>query len=144
MPRKCSVCFSPYRNEVDALLRGGKSCAETARLSGFSDDVIERHARNHLHEKAPVASPEQTQFADLWREIERLSEIAGDRGDVKAAVSLVQQKLKLLELQRSAPQTPADGKLVAVGSIPWFDSIIQWQQEHLGQEQKQERDRAVN
>jgi hypothetical protein len=144
MPRRCSVCFSPWRNEVDALLRGGRSCAETGRLAGFSDDAIERHARNHLREKDSVASPERTEFADLWRKIERLSDIAADRGDVKAAVALVQQKLKLIELQRSAPPTIAEGKLVAVGTVAWFDSIIEWHDEHMGHEQERVGNSVAN
>ena len=46
MPRNCTVCLHPQRQEIEADLRAGLSCRAIAQKYAISKDAASRHCRH--------------------------------------------------------------------------------------------------
>lgn len=50
MPRLCTICCHPQREEIDlALARHAEGYRGIARRYGVDDNALQRHERSHLH-----------------------------------------------------------------------------------------------
>jgi len=56
MPRRCPICDSPHRADIDQRIRLGESIRTLADAYGFEYHVLYHHARNHLGRDAPDLS----------------------------------------------------------------------------------------
>lgn len=124
MSRQCTVCSSPIREEIDLMLFGGKSCAETARASGVSVDAIARHAKNHLRH-SQLNGGAVSGLQQLQAECDALASAAGN--DVRAQIMILREKLRLLELSSRAhvqQSVMGEGEFVRVGSVEFYDAIV--------------------
>jgi hypothetical protein len=92
MPKKCSVCLDPVTAEqIDERLRAGEPQSEIALSTGFSADVIFRHARH-----ATAAQPKPLdQLRALAGKIEKLLDAAALSGDVRTASESAAQLARL-------------------------------------------------
>ena len=56
MPRRCTICTHPQREEIDRLIiEGKKPYTEIARLFGVHESAIRRHKKVHLAPKLKKA-----------------------------------------------------------------------------------------
>jgi hypothetical protein len=76
MPRVCTICSHPQKQEIDRAIIGGQSCREIGALFGVSPDAIQRHRTDHLPDKLVKAhDAEEVLSADaLLAEMDRLRE----------------------------------------------------------------------
>jgi hypothetical protein len=105
--RRCTVCASKHRHQIEVALAHGVSRRALARRFGLSDDAIGRHARDHVSAqvKAAILTASQPTAVDLdalkasesagllnqiVHQRARLAMCAGmcvDYGDPRAAIS---------------------------------------------------------
>jgi len=88
MPRKCSVCVHPKRNEIDEKIVARESYRAIARQYGLSKDAVSRHAENHL----PVTLSKSQEASDVAHADDLLGQVQG----------LKDKALKLLEAAEKA------------------------------------------
>ena len=48
MPRNCTVCLHPQRQEIEADLQAGLSYRDVARRYSISKDAVSRHRASHV------------------------------------------------------------------------------------------------
>ena len=48
MPKTCSICQHPERQDIEASLRAGTSYRDTARRYNLSKDSLSRHRAKHM------------------------------------------------------------------------------------------------
>lgn len=78
MPRRCLVCTSEHRAEIDAKLVAGMTFAELSRQYGMGRDSLRAHRNNHLKELLQQAK-EREQAAHAAVQEQFAAEVA--RGD---------------------------------------------------------------
>ena len=72
MPRNCTVCRHPQRQEIEADLRAGLSYRDIARRHNISKDVVSRH-RAHVTLDATPALAGVTRIMELLDNAETAS-----------------------------------------------------------------------
>src|SRR3712207_9203457 len=55
MPRSCTLCEHPRREEIDRALVGDSSNLSVSSLFGVSESAVRRHKANHLPAKLVMA-----------------------------------------------------------------------------------------
>ncbi len=108
MPRSCTVCTHPKREEIDRALVGGESAAEIAgRYRTVGERAVRRHRSNHLPaelvmaEKAAEVAEADTllgQVGDLQRRALDILGKAEEAGELKTALSAIREARGNLEL----------------------------------------------
>jgi hypothetical protein len=109
MPRRCSVCTHPDRENIDEALVGATAIsAISAKYRDISEDALGRHKANHLPAKLLVArAAAEVAHADtLLGQVSNIqeralailakAENAGDLRTALAAISQARQNLELL------------------------------------------------
>ena len=77
MPRKCSVCTHPDRENIDEALVGATAISTiSAKYRDISEDALGRHKANHLPEKLVKAKEAQeiAEADDLLADVRSLQE----------------------------------------------------------------------
>jgi CRISPR/Cas system CMR subunit Cmr4 (Cas7 group RAMP superfamily) len=106
MPRRCSVCIHPDRQQIDQAIVSGNSYRTVAQQFTISRDAVVRH-RRHLSVAAsrPLGSdeicPSETllgQLEELRSEAQRLKQKAEQDGDYRAALAAVRELCRIVEL----------------------------------------------
>ena len=96
MPRRCTVCQHPDRDEIDARLIGGQPLRNIAKQFGVSATALYRHKTGHLpgHLKQAKETSERLSAERLLADLERLQERilrilerAEERGDLRVALT---------------------------------------------------------
>lgn len=108
MPRVCSVCSHPGRDEIDAAVAMNRgSIRGIARQHRVSPDALERHAARHLPQTLAraVEAREDARAEDLATKTRRLEEDARrllkkaeDEGDYRCAIGAVKTLLDVVAL----------------------------------------------
>lgn len=100
MPQVCTVCASPERNRIDALLlTPGASVRAVARATGLSEPSLRRHKANHadgtvlavLHKRLDTLNAEGIVgefLAHYDRTVALLNDGAADEWDPKDRIAL--------------------------------------------------------
>ena len=73
MPRKCSICCHPQRDEIDKRLARRDSIAGISRdIAGISEDALARHKESHLPEALAKAqeAKEESRADNLLDELQ--------------------------------------------------------------------------
>lgn len=116
MPKACSLCASPRRDEIDAALLSGASFRDIAGRFGTSKSAAERH-RSHVPERlalarrdAEVRSAETLaeKLSRLEDDLRRLLEKAEKDGDFRAAIAAVKTALDLAGLAHKVSEERVD------------------------------------
>jgi hypothetical protein len=108
MPRSCTVCAHPKREEIDRALVEGVSAAEiSGRYRTVGERAVRRHRSNHLPAKlvmaekaAEVAEADSLldQVGDLQRRALAILDTAEAAGELKTALSAIREARGNLEL----------------------------------------------
>jgi hypothetical protein len=108
MPKYCTVCEDPRRDEFDRRARIEDNIAKIAQDFALSYDSFYRHIKADHHIREVTAIPTSTELAtsgDILREItehhkeaKRLKGLAEENGDLKTALFGLDKALKCLEL----------------------------------------------
>jgi hypothetical protein len=73
MPRNCTVCRHPQRQEIEADLQAGLPYRDVARRYNISKDAVSRHRANHVSLHATPALAPATKIMALLNEAETAS-----------------------------------------------------------------------
>lgn len=108
MPRSCTVCSHPKREEIDRALVEGVSAAEiSGRYRTLGERAVRRHRSNHLPAKlvmaekaAEVAEADDLleQVGDLQRRALAILDRAEEAGELRTALSAIREARGNLEL----------------------------------------------
>lgn len=106
MPRRCSVCIHPDRQQIDQAIVSGNSYRTVAQQFAISRDAVVRH-RRHLSvavinplSSGQISPPETllAQLEELRSEAQRLKQKAEREGDYRAALAAVRELCRIVEL----------------------------------------------
>jgi hypothetical protein len=106
MPRRCSVCTHPHRQQIDQAIVSGNSYRTVAQQFTISRDAAVRH-RRHLSvavakplSSGQISPPETLlgQLEELRSEAQRLKQKAEGDGDYRAALAAVRELCRIVEL----------------------------------------------
>ena len=107
MPRKCSICCHPQREEIDKQLLCRVSYRDIARQFGVSKDALGRHHESHISEVLAKAHgvKEEVRADSILQEVKDLKakalsllEKAEKSGDLKTALQGIRETRGCLEL----------------------------------------------
>jgi hypothetical protein len=107
VPRSCTVCEHPAREEIDRALVGGASNRSAASLYDVSEAAVRRHKANHLPAKLAMAeqAAEVTEASNLLAQVQDLQDRAlaildkaEGTGDLRTALSAIREARGNLEL----------------------------------------------
>lgn len=108
MPKTCTICEDPRRDEFDRRARIEDNIAKIAQDFALSYDAFYRHVKANHHIREVTAIPTSAELAtseDIYKEIERwhteakdLQRTAKADGDIKTALLGLEKALKCLEL----------------------------------------------
>jgi len=108
VPRSCTVCSHPKREEIDRALVEGVSAAEiSGRYRTLGERAVRRHRSNHLPAKlvmaekaAEVAEADDLleQVGDLQRRALAILDRAEEAGELRTALSAIREARGNLEL----------------------------------------------
>ena len=108
MPRLCTICTHPQREEIDKALVEGKLPNTTiSSLFGVTEAALRRHKANHLPEQLVKAkgAKEASQAEDLLDQVKGLRNKAyailvkaEEKSDLRTALSAIKEARACLEL----------------------------------------------
>ncbi len=108
MPRSCTVCAHPRRDEIDEALVAGESSAEIAgRYRTIGERAIRRHKANHIPARLVMAQAAEEvaqadtllgQVRDLQRRALEILDKAEEAGELRTALGAIREARGNLEL----------------------------------------------
>ncbi len=107
MPRSCSVCTHPNRDEIDRALVAGEPNRRIAARCDVTERAIRNHKAGHLpaklvmaQEAAAVAEADDllAQVRDLQRRAHNILDKAEEAGELRVALSAIREARGNLEL----------------------------------------------
>ena len=132
MPKPCSLCTSPRRDEIDAALVAGRdSLRNIAERFGTSAPTLLRH-RGHVPERlalarrdAEVRSAETLaeKLSRLEDDLRRLLAKAEGEGDFRAAIAAVKTALDLAGLAHKVSEERVDSLGAFLKTREW-DEVV--------------------
>jgi hypothetical protein len=132
MPRTCSICPHPSRNEIDAALIGGEPYRSIAQRFATSPDAMWRHKSDHVpaHLSKAEQVRETTQADSLLAQLLKLNQEtmailkearAGE--DNELALKAIARAEKQIELQARLLGELQDTTMVNVLVLPDWQQI---------------------
>jgi hypothetical protein len=139
MPKTCTICEDPRRDEFDRRARIEDNIAKIAQDFALSYDAFYRHVKANHHIREVTAIPTSAELAtseDIYKEIERwhteakdLQRTAKADGDIKTALLGLEKALKCLELMLKIHGQIPEGPQINILVLPeWLElrsTIIQ-------------------
>ncbi len=107
MPRACTVCTHPKRDEIDAALVAGVALRNIAKRFDTSPTAVFRHKGEHLPAKLVMAEKASEvaqadglieQLQDLQRRAHTILDKAEEAGELRVALSAIREARGNLEL----------------------------------------------
>ena len=107
MPRSCTLCEHPKREEIDRALVGETSNLSVSSVFGVSESAVRRHKATHLpatlakaHGAGEAARGDDLleQVGDLQRRALAILELAERTGELRTALSAIREARGNLEL----------------------------------------------
>jgi hypothetical protein len=107
VPRSCTLCEHPKREEIDRALVGETSNLSISSVFGVSESAVRRHKANHLpatlakaHGAGEAARGDNLleQVGDLQRRALGILDRAEEAGELKTALSAIREARGNLEL----------------------------------------------
>jgi hypothetical protein len=132
MPKPCTICEDPRRDEFDRRARIEDNIAKIAQDFALSYDALYRHVKANHHIREVTAIPTSAELAtseDIYREIENwhteakdLQRTAKDNGDIKLALLGLEKALKCLELMlKIHGQLPEGPQITIINNPEWVE-----------------------
>lgn len=132
MPKPCSICEDPRRDEFDRRARIEDNIAKIAQDFALSYDAFYRHIKANHHIREVTAIPTSAELAtseDIYKEIERWHDEAKDLqraakagGDIKTALLGLEKALKCLELMLRIHGQISDAPQITIINNPeWVE-----------------------
>ncbi len=128
MPKTCTICEDPRRDEFDRRARIEDNIAKIAQDFALSYDAFYRHVKANHHIREVTAIPTSAELAtseDIYKEIEKwhdeakdLQRTAKDSGDIKTALLGLEKALKCLELMAKIHGQISDAPQVNILIMP--------------------------
>ncbi len=137
MPRRCTVCDHPQREEIDRQLVCGGSYRDIARQFGLSKDAISRHKESHIPDALVKAQDagEVAQGDTLMDQVKALQDeaqsILGEAraaGDLRTALQGIGKARDCLELLFKVEGRLQDQQSVTVSVNMDIYHSPQWRQ----------------
>jgi hypothetical protein len=107
MPRSCTLCEHPRREEMDKALVKDSSNLSISSLFGVSESAVRRHKANHLPAKLVMAqaAEEVARADDLLSQVKNLQDralaildAAEEAGELRTALGAIREARGNLEL----------------------------------------------
>lgn len=107
MPRICTICTNPDRQEIDRQLVEGAAFPAIAALHRVSTDALGRHKANHIPAQLVEAQTAETasqadellaRIASLDADARSIFDQAKRKGDFKTALSALREQARVVEL----------------------------------------------
>jgi hypothetical protein len=107
VPRSCTVCEHPKREEIDKALVAGDANTKLSSVFAVSEQALRRHKGSHLPAKlvmaeaaAEVAEADSLleQVRDLQRRVLDILDKAEEAGELRTALSAIREARGNLEL----------------------------------------------
>ncbi len=127
MPRVCTVCAHPQRQEIDECLVSGQSNRGIARQFGVDDMAVSRHRNAHLpaqvaqaHKAREIARADtllgriETLYRKAVRILERGETEGGHRGQMRALAAIREARETVELLAKMAGELTGDGMTVNI------------------------------
>ncbi len=111
MPRSCTVCEHPEREEIDRALVGGASNRSAASLYDVSEAAVRRHRTNHLPAKMVMAE-NAAEVADADNLLDQVGDLQRRTMAVLAAAEVSREHRTALAAIREAR-----GNLELIGEV---------------------------
>jgi hypothetical protein len=141
MGRHCTVCVSPRRAQIDAVLAGGESLPAVARQYKVSPDALRRHRSAHLSPALIKVAIEKygeitaasgyeatvTRLESLIDRLEGLLTIAEDRKSLIGGANVareIRQSLELISRLRGELDTRPVNTTINVLTTPEFTGVV--------------------
>lgn len=132
MPKPCSICEDPRRDEFDRRARIEDNIAKIAQDFALSYDALYRHVKANHHIREVTAIPTSAELAtseDIYKEIEAwhteakdLQRTAKAGGDIKTALLGLEKALKCLELMLKIHGQISDAPQITIINNPeWVE-----------------------
>lgn len=132
MPKTCTICEDPRRDEFDRRARIEDNIAKIAQDFALSYDAFYRHVKGNHHIREVTAIPTTAELAtseDIYNEIEKwhteakdLQSTAKRSGDIKTALLGLEKALKCLELMLKIHGQIHDGPQITIINNPqWIE-----------------------
>jgi len=108
VPRRCTVCAHPQREEIDRAIARGESYRNIAQRHSVSITAIHRHARSHLPQPVQAAVHAEmvehgasilSQVRELNRKARQLLDEAAAKGRYTGAAAFLKEARELLTLE---------------------------------------------
>jgi hypothetical protein len=107
MPRTCTVCEHPRREEIDRALVAGDANTKLSSVFAVSEQALRRHKGSHLPAKLVMAQAAEEeaeadkllgQVRDLQRRVLDILDKAEEAGELRTALSAIREARGNLEL----------------------------------------------
>ena len=132
MPKNCTICEDPRRDEFDRRARIEDNIAKIAQDFALSYDAFYRHVKADHHIRDVTAIPTSAELAtseDIYKEIEAwhteakdLQRTAKAGGDIKTALLGLEKALKCLELMLKIHGQISDAPQITIINNPeWVE-----------------------
>lgn len=132
MPKTCTICEDPRRDEFDRRARIEDNIAKIAQDFALSYDAFYRHVKANHHIREVTAIPTSAELAtseDIYKEIEAwhteakdLQRTAKAGGDIKTALLGLEKALKCLELMLKIHGQISDAPQITIINNPeWVE-----------------------
>jgi len=132
MPKTCTICEDPRRDEFDRRARIEDNIAKIAQDFALSYDALYRHVKANHHIREVTAIPTSAELAtseDIYKEIEAwhteakdLQRTAKAGGDIKTALLGLEKALKCLELMLKIHGQISDAPQITIINNPeWIE-----------------------
>lgn len=128
MPKPCTICEDPRRDEFDRRARIEDNIAKIAQDFALSYDALYRHVKANHHIREVTAIPTSAELStseDIYKEIEKWHDEAKDlqrtakaNGDIKTALLGLEKALKCLELMAKIHGQISDAPQINVLVLP--------------------------
>jgi hypothetical protein len=132
MPKPCSICEDPRRDEFDRRARIEDNIAKIAQDFALSYDALYRHVKANHHIREVTAIPTSAELAtseDIYKEIEAwhteakdLQRTAKAGGDIKTALLGLEKALKCLELMLKIHGQISDAPQITLQQVSIYHS----------------------
>lgn len=133
MPRKCTICAHPDREDIDqALVAGDLSYRAIADRFGIARSSLIRHKTNHLPATLAQAQEAQevaragdllSQLGQLRAEAQRIKNKAEAAGDFRTALTGIRELVRIVELMAKVSGELQEAQTVNVLIMPQWVTI---------------------
>src|SRR5262245_49545707 len=104
MPRSCTICTDPRRDEIDSRLLTGDAVSRIAITYAKAESSVRRHRDDHIAQAVALARLDRAhtilaQIEELDAIAKRLQQAGEADGDWRKELAALDRRLRLIEIQ---------------------------------------------